>query len=406
MRGRRGIRALGLIAALSVTPGCGESPTTPMALFTLFDVPAFLALRAQGLAPDTLPTGVPAAAFAPASDGSAAFTINLAPNFTEGGIAAYVTTETWKGYPEVWMAPVYVLAQTDPAGKPTAIPGQPPIFSVGPHSAFYSPYWKVTFAVVPAGDDPSTYRTTRQIFAAKLPLVPGPGRLISLGPPGMDLTGYARAPANLPPPHPYLPQVGTSTVARGQGVIDGDGTLVDTLDFGVDRFTWNSGWVVDEAPIVILRARDATGTLVPTGLPTIGGTGPFFTNTPARISKGRPSFGSLWRMAFAELPLGAGALIPDSLPDAEAKRTRLAQLGLVGEPAVPAPWSTTMDVSPFFLRPVLNAAACFAAPLPTDPACQWIDSQAALEKHLASSLRTTDTLVTCPFVTYAGKAVP
>jgi hypothetical protein len=62
------------------------------------------------------------------------------------------------------------------------------------------------------------------------------------------------------------------------------------------------------------------------------------------------------------------------------------------------------DVKDYVGRVAVNPD-CF--PDPGFPqSCVWLDSQAAIEDQLPSAIARTEILGTCPFVTYAGKAVP
>jgi hypothetical protein len=38
--------------------------------------------------------------------------------------------------------------------------------------------------------------------------------------------------------------------------------------------------------------------------------------------------------------------------------------------------------------------------------CTWLDSQAKIEAALPLAISRTEILATCPFVTFAGKALP
>ena len=60
--------------------------------------------------------------------------------------AAYVVTEVWTDFDELWVQPAYVPVKGWSAGKPQplTLPGPwEPIFSVGPGSRFYSPFWQI-----------------------------------------------------------------------------------------------------------------------------------------------------------------------------------------------------------------------------------------------------------------------
>jgi hypothetical protein len=398
-----------LLALAFASVACeSSSSSSPALLFTLYDVGPYLeATRDRAGTPaDQLPTGFPSSLYSRGPEGSASFTLNVTPTFVEGQVAAYTTAETWRGFAEVWMQPMYVLATADAYGKPTPIAGQPPIFSVGPASAFYSPFWRVNYALVPAGAPPEKYRSSAAIRGDGLPLVVGPAKLCVLAPHDVDITGYQRAPDDVPPPHPLDPTIATQSVRRGSGLVDGESEPTDVLDFGADRYTWNSSLVVDETPVFVFEAQDSSGTRVAVGLPSVGGTGPLWSSTPPRETNGKPAFGSLWRLYHAMLPAGAGAIVPDSVSGAAVLRDRMSGLGLLPQAEMPAAWVALGTNAAYVERPVLNAAACFAAPRPDDGTCVWIDSQAAVESNLAASIRGSDMLVTCPLVVYDGKTVP
>jgi hypothetical protein len=406
----RCMRAIALFAAVLGLAGCDDAANRgePVMLLNLFELGAALDATASAAGTDSgvLPTGVAAALYTRGPVGTATYSLNVAPIFVEGEVAAYVAAESWLGFDEVWLQPMYVLAATDDAGQLAPIAGQPPVFSVGPESGFYSPFWNTTFATVPAGVAPEKYRSSAAIFADALPLTLGPGRVCMLAPAGVDVTGYQRAPADLPPALPLNPAIGTSAVRLTNGIVDGEVDATDALDFGAGRFTWENNSAVDAAAMFVFQARDASGQSVALGLPPVGGTGPLGSHLPARESNGRPAFGSLWRLIDVQLPAGSGAMVPDTVPDAEALRARLTSLGLVAQAEIPATWSSLANAIDYVERPVLGAAACFAAASPSSPACQWLDSQTAVETYLATWIEETDTLLAGPLVTYRGKAVP
>jgi len=405
-----GKRAIVLCLAGLGLFGCDDAANQgkPVKLLSLFALGSRLDATASsaGTDADVLPTGVSAALYTRGPAGSATFSLNVSPIFVEGGVAAYVAAESWLGFDEVWLQPMYVLAATDDAGSLSPIVGQPPVFSVGPESGFYSPFWGTTFATVPAGVAPEKYRSATAIFADALPLTPGPGRVCVLAPAGVDVTDYQRAPADVPPTFPLNPAIGTSTIRLANGIVDGAAGLTQALDFGAGRFTWQDDSAIDAAAMFVFYALDASGQDVVLGLPPVGGTGPVGSLTVARESSGRPAFGSLWRLVDVQLPAGAGAIVPDSVPGGAALRARLTSLGLVSVAEMPAAWSALANAIDYVERPVLDAAACFAATSPISPSCQWIDSQTAVESYLSPQIAATDTFLTGPLVTYAGKAVP
>lgn len=394
----------------TVSAACTNEPAAPAAaVITLFDIQAQLAAGKTMIEPLGLPM---AGRFSYAANNA---TVDVTPAFADGQAAAYVTTEFWTGFPKVWVQPMYVMVQdsnNDGVLEPFA--DLPAVFSVGPDSAFYSPYWHVFFVIVPQGMPKPDFRTSRAVLDAGYQLISGPPRLCSLAPIGTDITGYVRLPAPVPPAHPLL---GTDIVGNavvGAGWVDGFDEQLGVVSFGDDRFTYDENGVIDEAPLYVFRHQ--TEGLVPpklAGLPSVGGEAlPSTANKPG-APENRPAFGSLWRLYFVDLPATAGAIVPATTDAAQAKRqNEINQSGLQ---------VVTLDAGALgqdiYFRPVLNATKCAAeltaalAAAPTQPlptsACAFLDSQAKVQDLLPpDKVVRTEILVTCPWVTFAGQAVP
>jgi hypothetical protein len=88
--------------------------------------------------------------------------VQVARAFVGDRRAAYVTSDYWTNYRVVWVQPMYVpVAEWKPGVKPVPLDGSLPVFSVGPRSKFYSPFWQVFYVVVPAGTAAAGSRSTR-----------------------------------------------------------------------------------------------------------------------------------------------------------------------------------------------------------------------------------------------------
>ena len=110
-------------------------------------------------------------------------------------------------------------------------PGQP-IFSVGPSSGFYSPFWQIVYAEVPADTAPDALTSARQILDGGYPLTPSGGWTMPLVP---DMTSPPTRPGDFRPVPP-------------RGWLDGEPISfleLRTLDVRVGPGTN----VVEEAPI-------------------------------------------------------------------------------------------------------------------------------------------------------------
>ena len=123
----------------------------------------------------------------------------------------YITTDFWANYPQIWLEPMYILvtAWNDKAPGANRLRDEnnqpsPPIFSIGTHSAFWSPFWQTLYVEVPSGTPSAKYTSTRQLFDDHLVMHPGPDRFASIAPTALCAVAEAfRAPSS----------IGCSTVA-------------------------------------------------------------------------------------------------------------------------------------------------------------------------------------------------
>ena len=347
----------------------------------------------------------------------AGYHLTLRDTWTEGYRSAYETAEIWLGFDEVWVQPVYVAITGFTDGKPDLLPDPSatdpekmswsPIFSVGPDSAFYSPFWQVFYFKVPVGTDADAYTTAREVIDSGLPLIPGPAHTMSLVPAGETIV-----PATAGAP---MQAVGGPTDVS-TGYLDGKD--VSFLDFGKDNFSWNDDLVVDATPLFMLVYRDDAGHLQPMHVPTIAGTGPLYANRPPNVSNDVPHYGAFWRLYTVEVPATARIFAPP-LPAFAAASADYPPAFLEPESTYGAGVLTTPtnDIGHWLGRVALNAVpsvdstikSCFDDydNLDTSPGsagpepCAWLDSQPAVERAVpASSIQPTDVLVTCPFVSY------
>jgi hypothetical protein len=315
--------------------------------------------------------------------------------FTEGGYSPYITTNLWANVPEVWVQPMYILVTGwNELKQEWTKAGAPWIYTVGPKSRFHSPFWRVYWVLAPnagAGD----YTSSDQILRDKLPLIEGPGRLVTLVP---DETVIGPLP-----PGPSIPGLELPEVRRQKDYLDG--RRVSAIDFGENRFEWNEYLEVIEQPLFVLVTCGAPGDCRPSKTPNIGGTGPLFQRRPAIAPGGRPRFGSVWRLHFVTLPPGdeKGVFIPPSVDDATRD---LLVSKLIGVQAprlgyLPAPVDLPA-VNRHYMQVALNASTCFKTP-EEFAKCQWLDSQKAVEELLPQAIQRSG--VTCPFVGYDGMDV-
>jgi len=307
----------------------------------------------------------------------------LAPRATiaDGYNGAYLTTEVWSHFDEVWLQPMYIPVTVDPTdGTLTPLPNGPSnwIFGVGLGSRFYSPFWQMVYVEVKA--DTPQLTSARQVLDGKYPLHFGPGRTVSLLPDGVA------------PPLPLT--TGTAWV---------DGAQTAFVDFGKQTFTWNADGVIDELPIFVFLMRKMDGTLVAPDIPTVAGTGPLGSGgPPPPVVNGQNRYVAYWRIYTVTLPASARVFDP------------LDQLNLEGS-GVPRimSYATIAQGYPETVGWVaLNpggengVGGCFGTDGLLDPHgnttpghCIWLDSQAAIENNVDhTAIQRTDVTVTCPFI--------
>ena len=375
-------------AALLLAIACGAPPAPPAgALSTGADL---LRLKQSGAGGDEVvlagqPLKYFSPPFAPATTTSAANAFTVFPGFSEGQPAAYLTTETWKEFPRVWIQPLYVPITAWSTGGPVFFPAgtaTESVFSVDAGSRFYSPYWQIFYFVTdqPAG----VYRSAKAILDAGLELHEGPGKFCAIVPEEMLAASNLQPLAADPAPAIGVPAAGYAWV---------DGHSVFFLDLGLNRFTWNGETnVVNETAQFEFATADGT----PVDLPKVGGTGPLHAPRPAPAGV-RPQFGALWHRYSVLLPRTAAAFVLQSQPSLAAY---YAAQGVATFTS--AAIEAQARPADYLLRVALNPAACAAKPA----ACSWLDSQLAIEQQVPD-WRIVDThgLASCPLLLFAGKAI-
>src|SRR6185437_8032689 len=192
----------GACVAILALDSCAPGPAPPAAkLWTLFDVDALYAAGApstKALAVgDGFPGGVPLGGIVDPPVPPAGPTLVPHTGTADGYLVNYVTTEVWSDYAQVWMQPVYVPITGVVNGVPHKVVDEMgawhPIFSVGPASGFYSPYWQITYVTVPAGTTSSTFTSAKQILDSGYPLLPTEGQTMPLVPDQTSGGGLAKA---------------------------------------------------------------------------------------------------------------------------------------------------------------------------------------------------------------------
>jgi hypothetical protein len=373
---------VGVPVALLALGACAQAPAPPAAqLFTVFDIEALYAGGAtadSALAADTeLPGGIPIGHILDGTTES----LFQRPALIEAHGGSYLTTEIWVRYAQVWMQPMYVPVTGWVDGVPQKLLGGDglwhPVFSVGPASGFYSPFWQAMYFTVPPGTTTATYTSAKQILDAGFALVPGDGWTIPIV------------------PQDAVPPAGLASPTREMGWLDG--AKVFTLDFGEGLFTWNAATnVVGETPLYVMVTRDASGNLVAPYLPTVGGLGPVGSHVAAAPTVGgEPIYASYWRLYTVEIPTTARVVADDALQQA-LDAAGLHDLGFPADPNV------AYDTPSIVGRVVVNPTGCTVMdPADTRFNCTFLDSEVAIETNVESgAIQPTEITATCPFVTW------
>ncbi len=398
-------------AAVAVAVSCSQPDAPPSpAVFTLFDVQALYAEGHDGNYPiavdSSLPGGIPIRQLM-----SAEGVLKVHPTWAEGYGAAYVVTEVWTDFDELWVQPAYVPVKGWSQGVRGGLttPWEP-IFGLGPGSRFYSPFWQIMFVDVPDDTTPESLTSAEQVLRSGYPLHPDLGRVMVMTPgqvtlEQLDVAGYVT------PVGGAMPRQGWVDGARGS-----------YLEFQSAGLSWDDRLVIDEVPIYHFVARDNDGALVQLPIPTVAGTGPPYSNTPPPFilntaTPGGPTFTShyagYWRLYTVVLPPEARVFAPPARPDVAADLRQAAP----DFPLYEDQYSQSIiDAPELVVRGVAGMVAldssCFKGDVFSlepgnnpDP-CRWLDSQQHIEQHLNPALiQRTNVTVTCPFVSFRGEAV-
>jgi hypothetical protein len=336
--------------------------------------------------------------------------IRLSSAYTEGQQTAYMTTDLWVNFPEVWLQSLYVFVSAwDERPQRATWLDIPWVATISEGSAFWSPFWRVYYVVAPADTPRDRFRSARDVLSSGLPVFPGQARLLTLQPPG-----------GIEPDDPstvLLPELrapGKVGRLRPQAVwIEGERDERLAIDFGENRFEWNDRREILEQPLFFFFTRIPDGRWLPlTSVPRVGGTGPLFERRPAIAPNNRPRFGSNWRLWSVRLPPSARLFVPpDRVAEWEARNAGwTAELPLANIPPVTAPSAAEASAAlDHHAYKVLLNGDCLASPSITADQlarCPWLDSQEALERYLPAALLPSEILVACPYLSYGGMAVP
>jgi hypothetical protein len=358
------------VLALAGAAGCGQNDETHLQsrTWTLFEIQAASHSGGAVAIGQTLPAGIPASALMSNVDG--ADRLNTLPCFGDGKPCSWVTLEMRVNVPDVWLQPIYAVVTANADGSVTPLT-QPLLADVGPGSTFYSPFWELNYAVVPAGTDPDHFTSTRQLFEEHAIIKPIAPHTCPLRP--LDVR---------------LATDGSQDAGEAEGMING--AKAGAFDFGAENFRVGPDGVIEELPFFKF-VKPGDDTFAP---PNVAGVGPLFSGRPADVSYNAtgnpwPRFGAWWRVYAAIVPATAGAFHAASLT-----AEQMAALAL----------KTDLVLADYEGRVAVDGA-CFADPK-FPASCLWLDSQASVEAHLGTAnLIKTEITGVCPLVRWANLPV-
>jgi hypothetical protein len=375
---------------------CDEPRPASPELWTLFNVQALYAGGAQptdAIATDAgLPGGVPLGSILEA-DGTTLF---VKPTWAEGYAAAYVTTEVWTHFDKVWVQPMYVpirgWAGADPIEVVDGESAWHPIFSVGPGSLFYSPYWQIVYVLVPDSINDGDLTSVREILDGGYALYPSTGWVAALSPADVSLDAT-----------PPMPSGGALS---GQGWLDG--APISFIKFPAAPFWFDDELVVEEIPIFHFVFAKDDGSLVAPPIPSVLGIGPLYSNRAAPVVDELPTakYSAYWRVYTVIVPPTARVFAPPGTQVA----IDLAKDNLPLDPMYAAEFLVDDAARTDLLGRVALKPDCFSSLANAHPhfssACGYLDSQADIEAQLpAAAIVRTDITITCPLVSVNGAAV-
>jgi hypothetical protein len=297
---------------------------------------------------------------------------SVLPAFALGQPAAYLVSEVWESHPDPWVQPVYILVTSFAPITRQEVDGVrvPNVFGVGQESTFYSPYWQTTFVKTATPAPAEGLADTRAVLAAAsetrvsgyplCPIVPD------------DFTFAATAGQAPVQPLTRAPIRLLSTVP-----VRIDGARDSYIDFGLNKFEAEpNGRVTPTRIFFFTRAGDGKRTLL---------------ELPAVLSDNAP------RSAYArrfDVVIDKEPVFVPAGAKWDALRTRLQ--APAADPDIPA------EVAAAYTLRVAKTASCFADAAKFPDGCDWLDSEAAIDRFAPSRVIRTDVTLTATPVHFGG----
>jgi hypothetical protein len=296
---------------------------------------------------------------------------SVLPAYALGQSAAYVVSEVWESHPDPWVQPVYVLVTSlNPVVRPTVDGARVPnVFGVGADSTFYSPFWQGILVQVREVPPKEGLPDTRAVLAAATQTQLAGKPLCPITP-----DGFVIASTHGTPVHPFT---GAEVKPLFAGPVRIDGATPSYIDFGADKFEADdSGLVLPTRIFFFTRMIEGVRTLLE--LPAV------LADNAARNGYARRH----------DVILGSEAIFvpPGAKWDAVRKRLDAPP----ADPNIPAALAAS-----YALR-VAKTGACFGAAASFPAGCEWVDSEAAIDRLEPRRVVRTEVTMTAVPVLFDG----
>ncbi len=408
------LRPLVMLSLGAAAAGCTESDQAAAdrhaELWTLFDIEPALDANVPFAVDATMPGGLsPQTILVREADGTATLKVNAA--FGEEWATAYIITDVWQGYDAVWAQPWYFLVTAWNEATPmqnrlkdASGTSVPPLIDVAPTSNFYSPFWLLEYAEVPADSDPAHYQSTKTLFDEHRVVHPSNAFTYALHPEKVTLPKDPADATKIRLAHPFLGTTFTGFSDTPTAIYEGKS--YPSFNCGRDTFLYDQELLVEEVPLFLLATRGADGEAQSLGAPPIAGVGPLLSGRPAQQVAAGSRFRAYYRYTWAFVPVTAVAFDPVAYPDAAALIA--VRNDAAGMPLNPQLYNGRVALNAFRAATATAAATpdCFASAAFPD-SCQWLDSQARVEARLGpGALKPTAVTVAAPMIAIKAPASP
>ncbi len=296
---------------------------------------------------------------------------SVMPAFAQGQPAAYVVTEMWQNHPDPWMQPVYVLVTEFEPMTRQEVGGirVPTVFGVGDHSTFYSPFWQAVLVKTTTPAPLEGLPDTRSVLEAASESLVAARPLCPMAPDGFTIAAQG--------PTPSRPFTGAGIKQISTFPVRVDGARAAYADFGPDRYTATASGLVRPSRIFFFT-RNVVGERT-------------LLELPAVLAANAVRNGYVRR---TDVVLETEVVFVPAGKVWDAVREKLGAPTV--DPAIPA------EVAAAYALRVARNATCFDKAATFPAGCDWLDSEAAIDRLEARRVVRTEVTMTAVPVLFPG----